>query len=129
MNAHQRRMFVQPKRARVRHQTSNMEDHTMEILRMRENPPAVRSRRFRSFEATHRRTHTTLNAVSSATSTIARLTHGPQSIAPKIITIAKRGPKDLPITSPVFERKLPRTSLLIESARPAFSASYNFTAG
>jgi hypothetical protein len=32
---------------------------------------------------------------------MAKLTHGPQSIAPAITTIAKNGQNDLPSTSPV----------------------------
>src|SRR5580704_107967 len=129
VNAHQRRMFVQPKRTRVRHQASNMKDHTVKILGMRENPAVVRRQRCRAIRFAHLRTHTNLIAVSSPTTTIARLIHGPQSIAPKIITIAKRGQKDLPTTRPVFDRKLPGTSVLFESLRPAFFTPPSFASG
>ncbi len=101
----------------------------MNVLRMGENPTVARLQLLRPLESSCDCAHANLNAVSSATTTIPRLTHGPQSIAPKIITIAKRGPKDLPITSPIFEKKLPRTSVLIESLRPTFLASLSFTAG
>src|SRR5580704_207159 len=65
VNAHHCRMFVQPERARVRRQTSNMEDHTVNILRMRENPPVARLQLLRPFESARDCAHANLNAVSS----------------------------------------------------------------
>jgi hypothetical protein len=40
-DAHKLGMFVKPERACIRDQTSYMEDHAVQILRMRENMPAI----------------------------------------------------------------------------------------
>lgn len=46
-----------------------------------------------------------LNAAATAMTVTARLTHGPQSIAPAMTVIAKSGKNDLPSTCLVFENK------------------------
>ena len=54
-----------------------------------------------------------LNAAATAITVTARLTHGPQSIAPAMTVIAKSGKKDLPSTCLVFEKKpCPRRPML-----------------
>jgi hypothetical protein len=70
-----------------------MEGHAMPVLRVGKNAPAARLS-----------AQINLNAAAIASTTTAKLTQGPQSIAPTITAIVRRGKKDLPITTLVFER-------------------------
>lgn len=97
---HQLRMFVQPERAGIRRETSDVENYTVPVLRIGQNPPAAG----RCHGIATRDTHNNLSAAATATAVIAKLTHGPQRIAPAIIAIAKNGQNDRPNTNAVCVR-------------------------
>ncbi len=77
-----------------------MEKDAVPVLRMGENAPPTpglgRSRLCAQIS---------LNAAATAMTVTARLTHGPQSIAPAITVIAKSGKNDLPSTCLHSEKK------------------------
>jgi hypothetical protein len=77
-----------------------MEEYAVQVLRMGEDAPIAQC----GLAGASISTHKNLNAALSARTVIAKLTQGPQSIAPTMIVIARRGKKDLPITSPVCNR-------------------------
>jgi len=74
----------------------------MQILGVGENAPTTE----RDAPAASRPTHNDLIAKVIATTVIAKLTQGPQSMTPAITAIAKRGANDLPNTSPVCDRNV-----------------------
>ncbi len=77
-----------------------MENDAVPVLRMSEKaPPTCRP------WLDGLRVQISLNAAVTATTTTARLTHGPQSIAPAMTAMAKSGKKDLPSTWLVVEKK------------------------
>jgi len=77
-----------------------MENDAMPVLRMSEKaPPTCRPWILRPCA------QISLSATETATTTTARLTHGPQSIAPAMTAMAKSGKKDLPSARLVFEKK------------------------
>ncbi len=78
-----------------------MERYTVPVLGMRENAPALPSRGGQR----QRRSQMVLKAAAIARTVTPRLTQGPQSAAPAIITMANRGKKDLPKASLVREKK------------------------
>jgi len=63
------------------------------VLRVGENAPRARLS-----------AQINLNAATTARTTTAKLTQGPQSIAPAMTVIARRGKNDLPIAAVVFEK-------------------------
>jgi len=76
-----------------------MESDAVPVLRMGENaPPTRRPCRL------HLSAQISLNATATAMTVTARLTHGPQSVAPAMTVIAKSGKNDLPRTCLVFEK-------------------------
>src|SRR5271155_3042617 len=76
-----------------------MEYHAMQILGVGENAPTTE----RDAPAASRPPHNDLIAKVIATTVIAKLTQGPQSMTPAMTAIAKRGANDLPKTNPVCE--------------------------
>src|ERR1700757_1999039 len=81
-------MQVEPERANVSRQADEMEKHTVPVLRMRKKPP--RFLRCGGREIPRCRDHSDLRATAIATTVTPRLTQGPQSAAPRMITIARR---------------------------------------
>jgi len=79
------------------------------ILRVRENAATARRRR----DAALLPGHINLRAAITASTVIAKLTQGPQSIAPAITTIAKRGQNDLPSASRLCDRNACERSLIL----------------
>ena len=77
-----------------------MESEAVPVLGMRENMPPARRPWVPRPSA-----QISLNAAATAMTVIARLTHGPQTIAPAMTVIAKIGKKDLPNVCLVFEKK------------------------
>ena len=77
-----------------------MENDAVPVLRMGKNTPPTRRLCIPRLSA-----QISLNAAATATTVIARLTHGPQSIAPAMTVIAKSGNNDLPSTCLVFEKR------------------------
>jgi hypothetical protein len=77
-----------------------MENDAVPVLRMGENTPPTRHLCMSGVSA-----QISLSAAATAITVTAKLTHGPQSIAPAITAIAKSGKNDLPSTCLAFERK------------------------
>ena len=77
-----------------------MESDALPVLGMGENTPPTRRPCVARPSA-----QINLNAAATAMTVIARLTHGPQSIAPAMTVIAKIGKNDLPSVCLVFEKK------------------------
>jgi len=77
-----------------------MENYAVPVLRMGQNTPPTCRPCMSRLSA-----QISLNAAATATTVTARLTQGPQSIAPAITVIAKSGKKDFPSTCPVLEKK------------------------
>jgi len=77
-----------------------MEDHAVLVLGVGENAPTAQ----RGCAIVRISTHQNLIAALSASTVIAKLTQGPQSIVPTMIAIARSGKNDLPITRPVCNR-------------------------
>ena len=104
-------MQVESERAGISRQADEMEKHTVPVLRMREKPPGLR--RCAGGEKAYRWDHINLRAAAIATTVTPRLTQGPQSAAPRMITIANSGKKDRPKISAVCEwRTRARRSIL-----------------
>ena len=78
-----------------------MENDAVPVLRMGENPPPTRHLCMSGLSA-----QISLSAAATAITVTARLTQGPQSIAPAMTVIAKSGKNDLPSTCLAFEKKL-----------------------
>lgn len=78
-----------------------MEDDAMPVLRMDENAPTARERRNSACILIH----INLKAAAKAMTVIAKLTQGPQSMAPTMMTIAKSGKNDRPTINPACDRK------------------------
>lgn len=93
-------MLVEPEGAGVRREANKMESDAVPVLRMGENTPTIRCPRMPRLSA-----QISLNAAATAATVTARLTHGPQSIAPAITAIAKSGKNDLPSARLVLEKK------------------------
>jgi len=79
-----------------------VEDYAVRVLGIGQNAPAAERGRSIAF----RSVHNNLKAAVTASTVIAKLTQGPQSIAPAITTIAKRGQNDLPKANPVCDRNV-----------------------
>ena len=77
-----------------------MEYHAVRVLRIGNDAPTPDRDRGLGL----RDVHMYLRATVTATTVMARLTHGPHHIAPAITASAKRGQNDLPKTSPVVTR-------------------------
>lgn len=78
-----------------------MEGYAVPVLRMREDPPAGRDRRgIRRIGP-----HVSFNAAAIARAVTTKLSQGPQSATPAMITIAKRGKNNLPTTSRARDKK------------------------
>jgi len=77
-----------------------MKNDAMPVLGMRQNTPPTRRPCVARPSA-----QINLNAAATAMTVIAKLTHGPQSIAPAMTMIAKIGKNDLPSVCLVFEKK------------------------
>jgi hypothetical protein len=101
-DANQCRMPVEPKRARIRGEAKNMEDQAVPVLRIGENAPAANRGQGISLISAQ----SNLKAAVTVRTVIARLTQGPQSIAPAMTAIANRGQNDLANISAVCDRKL-----------------------
>jgi len=68
-----------------------------------------------------RRTHNHLIATVTVRTVIAKLTQGPQSAAPAMTPIAKRGQNDRPNTSPISDRNVCGRILMVRSFPLKFS--------
>jgi hypothetical protein len=101
-------MLIKPKGASVGRETSDVEDHAMEVLRVGQDTPGDRSSGWRV-------AHSSLRAKVTAIAVIAKLTQGPQSIAPAITVMAKRGQNDLPNTCPVCDRNVCDGRVMVRS--------------
>lgn len=94
-----------------------MEGHTVPVLGMGENAPTVHRRKGIGRISTHKN----LNAADIARTVTAKLTQGPQSIVPAMITIAKSGKNDLPKTSRVCDKNACDRRLMLRSFPLRFS--------
>lgn len=79
-----------------------MKGYAVPVLGIGENAPTARRSRGVALISGH----INLKAAATAATVIAKLTQGPQSIAPAMTTIAKRGQNDLPKASPVCDRNV-----------------------
>jgi hypothetical protein len=95
-------MQVQPECAAVCRDADEMKNHAVPVLGMGEHAPAPTRREGIACEGAQ----IILSAAAIARTVAPRLTQGPQSAAPAIITIAKSGKKDRPNASPVRERNV-----------------------
>ena len=77
-----------------------MEYDAVQVLGIGENAPPVQ----RASGVVLSFAHNILIATVTAATVMAKLTQGPQSIAPTITTIAKNGQNDLPNTSPLCSK-------------------------
>jgi hypothetical protein len=93
-----------------------MEGNAVPVLGMGEDMPATRLLCVPRLSA-----QISLNAAVIATAVIAKLTQGPQSIAPAMIVNAKRGKNDLPSTCLVFEEKPGNRRTMLRSFPVTFS--------
>ena len=93
-------MPVEPKRTTVCRKANDMKNYAVPVLRMRENLPTPQHRR----GITGLGTHNSLRAAAIAMTVTPRLTQGPQSAVPTIITIAKSGKNALPKNIPVLDK-------------------------
>src|SRR5277367_974596 len=109
--AHQSGVRIKPKRASVGRETSDVKDHAMEVLRVGQDAPPDRSSRSSGWRVAHN----SLKARVTASAVIAKLTQGPQSIAPAITVMAKRGQNDLPNTCPVCDRNVCDGRVMVRS--------------
>jgi len=87
-----------------------MKSDAVPVLRMGENTPLTRRPCSPRISA-----QINLNAAATAMTVTARLTHGPQTIAPAMTVIAKSGKNNLPSTCLAFEKKSYKTRPMISS--------------
>ena len=95
-DAGQLRMQIEPKRAGVGREASEVEDDAVAVLRIGEKVAATRRGHRRAWIGAHNN----FIAAITATTVMAKLTQGPQSMTPAMTASAKSGQKDLPTSSP-----------------------------
>src|SRR5277367_4221502 len=95
-------MQVKPERTNVRGEANYMENYAVPVLGMRNDAPGPQV----WCGMAHILAHRNLNAAAMAMTVNVRLTHGPQSIAPRMMTRANSGKNDLPKTRPVPNNNL-----------------------
>src|ERR1700735_266183 len=110
-NANQLRVLIHPEGATVCREASDVKGHAVPVLGMGENTPGAEHCRAIALLSVHN----SLKAAVTANTVIAKLTHGPQRIAPAMTTIAKSGQNDLPKASPARDRNVPGRRLMLRS--------------
>src|SRR5450432_161505 len=96
-----------------------MKRHAMPVLRIGQDAPAAQHH----WGDEGLRIQISLNATAMAKAVIPRLTHGPQSMAPAMIVIAKSGKNDLPRTSLALDRNACDRRFMLRSFTLRFSCS------
>lgn len=96
----------------------------MPVLGVGENTPAAKHCRGIALLSVHN----SLKAAVTASTVIAKLTHGPQRIAPAMTTIAKSGQNDLPKARPACDRNVCGRRLMLRSCPLRFALSFNVLA-
>lgn len=89
-------MKVDPERGSIGGEADNVEEDAVPVLRVGEKTTGLQNCRRR--DGAGLRDQSDLRAVAMAMTVTPRLTQGPQSAAPAMITIANNGKKDLPKT-------------------------------
>ena len=106
-------MQVEPECASIRRKADEVKDYAVPILRIGEKAPGPQ--RCRGREVAGLWNHRDLKAAAIATTVTPRLTQGPQSAAPTIITIAKSGKKDRPKISPIGDTYVRKRRPMVSS--------------